>query len=261
MRIKCMWPFKPNISKLEKRSDIKGLIRSLRYKGDPKVRAFAAQSLGDLKATAAGPALAEALRDPGFVDWEVIGKVSVRADVARALASVKYLPAVPELIERLADSDVRVRRNAAEALGFQGDRRATPALVATLKDERIAVRDAAVTALKELGDPEAADGLIEVLRGHTNVFGEEFDIMLGAADALGGLRVVRAVEPLIEALGSKDYRLRSIAIRALGLIGDPRAKHPLSMIALEPPAYDYHGLITEARTALDMIIEKERSLA
>lgn len=256
-----MWPFKPNISKLERRSDINGLIRALTFTRDPKVRAFAARSLGDLKATAAGPALTEALRDSGFVDWEVIGRVSVRADVTGALVSIKYPPAVPELIERLEDADVRVRRNAAEALGFQGDRSATSALVAILQDECIAVRDAAVRALKKLGDPEAADGLIDVLRGHTSAFGEEFDTILGAADALGELRVVRAVEPLIEALGSKDYRLRAIAIRALGLIGDPRAKHPLSMIALEPPAYDYHGLIAEARTSLDMILEKQRSLA
>ena len=254
-----MWPFKPNISKLEKRSDIKGLIAALTYKRDPQIRAFAAQSLGNLGATEAGPALTEALKDPGFVDWDVIGRSSVRADVAGALSNIKYPPAVPELIALLGNAEVRVRRKAAEALDFQCDRRATQPLAAALKDEHIAVRYAAVMALKKLADADAADALIAVFRGHPEANGEEWSIIYTAAEALGELRDKSAVEPLIEALGSRDSRLRLVSIRALGAIGDPRAKHALSVIALEPPAYDYEGLIPEARKALDMILEKEKA--
>src|SRR5688572_6380557 len=168
-----MWPFKPDIGRLERRGDVHRLVRALRFKRDPQVRASAAEALGKLQAQTAGPALAEALQDSGTVMWDVIGAVPVRAEVAKAFSHIRYAPAIPALMDLLRDEDVRVRRNAATALGFQGDRRATIPLTALLNDPRPAVRESAVLALEKLGDPDAVQALLALVGTHAGVRSDE----------------------------------------------------------------------------------------
>jgi HEAT repeat protein len=257
-----MWPFKPSVWRLERKADVRGLIRALAYKRDARTRAFAARALGKLElgsgAEAAGAALTAALRDPDSVEWEVIGSVPVCAEAAAALAGIRYPAAVPGLIQLLQHPDVRARRNAADALGFQGERAATRALLAALKDEKVVVRHAAVVALRTLGDPESSDALIELLRGHRDASGEEVtDVHCTAAEALGKLGEPRALPVLIEALSAPHYGLRVVAVDALGMIEDPRVKHALSVVAIDGITYphDYRHIVERAKNAIAQIDE------
>ena len=70
-------------------------------------RAEAATKLGDLRERASGPALVAALDDR---DWYVRGKS------AEALAILKYVPAVPKLIENLGHTMFPLRKRCAESL-------------------------------------------------------------------------------------------------------------------------------------------------
>ena len=96
-----------------------------------------------------------------------------------------------KLLEELKSEDCIDREEAAEDLGRLGDIRASDSLIAALEDEEPYVRGAAATSL-------------------------------------GVLKVIGAVEPLIDMLKT-EYRtdvLRDIAF-ALGKIGDKRAIGPL----------------------------------
>jgi HEAT repeat protein len=257
-----MWPFKPNISRLTNKCDIDGLIRALAYKRDARTRAFAARALRDLgtAAEAAGPALTAALQDMDSVEWEVIGPVPVCAEAAAALVKIRHAPAVWPLIQQLQHADVRARRNAAEALGFQGNRAATKPLVGALKDARIVVRHAAVVALNTLADPESCEGLIELLGTHSTAGGEEIaDVHCLAVDGLGKLRDARAVNALIDLLSAPHLGLRISAVGALGVIGDARATHALSIIALDGRADS--DIVRRAKDAIAQINAAQSSVS
>lgn len=85
-------------------------------------------------------------------------------------------------------------------------------------------------ALAELGDPRGVEVLIGCL---------EFT---GAAEALGHLKDVRAIDPLIAALRSKHRGVRSAAAAALAKFDDPRAAEAIAALpprecsAVETPA-------------------------
>ena len=69
-----------------------------------------------------------------------------------------------------------------------------------------------------------------------------------AANALGRIGDIRAVEPLIEALKDEDKEVRMEAADALGLIGDTRAIDPLQQL-LE----DESGVRNHAANAIKKI--------
>ena len=108
--------FKPNVERLKARWDVEGLIKALNHR-DYKVRAKAAEALGDLKAK----------------------------------------EAVNALIRALKDESPEVRKASAYALGRIGDERAIRPLVEALKDESLDVRFEAAKALKELGYKKVAE--------------------------------------------------------------------------------------------------------
>lgn len=75
-----------------------------------------------------------------------------------------------------------------------------------------------VERLMKAGDVE---GLINALKNPL--------MACRAARALGEMRDVRAVEPLMEALHDRNSNVRTAAACALGEIGDPRSEGPLKM--------------------------------
>lgn len=97
----------------------------------------------------------------------------------------------------------------------KGDRAALRALIARFAhpdpDEALRAWEAVV----KLG-PAAEGELIAALGSSDRAVSEH------AAGALGGLRVQAAVDPLVKALGRKDFR-RYVAAWALGEIADPKA--------------------------------------
>ena len=71
-----------------------------------------------------------------------------------------------------------------------------------------------------------ADEQIESLIGALG--DDDWEVRRDAAESLGEIGDLRAIEPLIDALRNDRHRyVRSSTIRALGRIGDPKAVEPL----------------------------------
>jgi hypothetical protein len=151
--------FAPNISKMQSRSDVKGLLKALAHKNE-KVRAEAARALGELRDASAVGALVLLLDDESPL---------VRGAASDALVCIGK-PAVDALIAQLARVDGadgwrywRGASYAALALGKIGDARAFDPLIAHLhpaKETRI-IRYAA-EALGLLGDARANEALLSL---------------------------------------------------------------------------------------------------
>ena len=235
---------------------VKPLIEALK---DLNVRSGAAKALGEIKDVRAIDPLIAVLGDEDNA-VEALGKIGapavepliaalrdedwyVRENAAEALGETKDARAVKPLIEALKDLNIRSR--AAEALGEIKDVRAIDPLIAALGDEEQYFRNNVAGALGKIGAPAVAP-LMAALRGHVreNAVGalgkigapavapliaalkdEDTNVRRNAADALGEVNDVRAVEPLIEAL--KDPNVRRNAADALGEIKDVRAIDPL----------------------------------
>lgn len=110
-----------------------------------------------------------------------------------------------------------------------------PTLLDALVDRRRAHRrNAARTALATLASPDAAnparvvDRLAELVRGADGP-----DDRLVAATTLGDSGNLRAVEPLIGALGDDDVNVVAAAAEALGVLGDTQAIPHLDALILD----------------------------
>jgi HEAT repeat protein len=140
-------------------ADLPALIRTLTNRArSAEARRAAAVELGQL-ADAAVPAI------PALMD--MLGDAVVHQHAAQALGRIGK-PAVPTLVARLRDADVRVRESAAVALARMspGAREAEPALVEALQDRDREVRRAAALALETIGPEKtrAVPALIRVLQ-------------------------------------------------------------------------------------------------
>ncbi|NLA39184.1 MAG: HEAT repeat domain-containing protein [Methanomicrobiales archaeon] len=198
--------------------------------GNVDVRWMAAVALGDIADPAAIPALAEALNDEDAY---------VRSRSALALAAIGK-PTEEMLITSLSTGSERVRWGAALALGRIGGAEAIGALIGALHDPGEDVRRRAVSALRDAGE-EAVPALVEALRagdpdtrqGVTAALsqigkpavsaliealqaGEDPEVCIGAALALGRIGDPAAVDALIGALNSDEEGLRLAAREALG---------------------------------------------
>jgi HEAT repeat protein len=120
---------------------------------NPRVRCYAAQTLGVIGDAHAVETLIEALKDNDTL---------VRQQAALALGEVGDARAVEPLIRVLCDKEFGPRDGAVIALGKIGDHRAVEALISSaLKDDLMRVP--AVRALGKIGDPRAIEPLIAAL--------------------------------------------------------------------------------------------------
>ncbi len=172
--------------------------------------------------------------------------------------------AIGPLTARLKDPDEDARVQAAQILGHLLDPRAADALVDAMGDS--AIRDMAVETLKKLGAiRDRIDEIMDELRdveeselregarqeavqklhpiGRPGVeilieYLEDDDWVVreAAADVLGKIGDVRAVEPLIKRLTQdQDTGVKELATKGLGLIGDARPVELLiDMIPIRP---------------------------
>ncbi len=203
--------FRPNVQKMMKKKDVNGLIRAI---GDAErhVRLAAIEALGDIGDTRA----------------------------------------VEPLIAALKDSSWGVRQYAATALGAIGDTRAVKPLTAAFKDNKKIVRKAAAEALAKIGlsvEPEAQAWYLVALEEWSRVIplGESAieplvtalrEGEVCAANALGEIGSVRALEPLSAALKEDDYYLRKAAAAAIGKIGMPYEPEGQAWYAVEIGDWD-----------------------
>ncbi len=221
---------------------------------DPGLCIAAIQAIGRLKDRRALGSLLDLLHR------EQNGEVRVAA--LEIVPSLKPLnPDELEMILRLLnDPDAQVKREAVNSLGKLGDVRAVPELVrllkqdessamrqasayalgrlcdetnrkiildalieASKKDKTIEVREAAAFSLGSIGGEQAEKRLIDLLKAKK----EDIRVIRTAAERLGELKSIDAVDPLLELLKNDKPELRRAAVIALGTIGDRRAMKPL----------------------------------
>lgn len=161
----------------------------------------------------------------------------VRLEAADALGVLKYVPAVPELERCMrGDPNWMVRSNAARALGEIGDPSAGPALQKALEDENEVVVGQAAQALGKLKVIAAVQLLIESY-GHSDA------IEIGGALISIGQP---AVSPLIQALDNPNPKIREHSAITLAAICDISAIGPLTRVSNEDPDSDVRSAASYA---------------
>jgi HEAT repeat protein len=146
---------------------------------------------------------------------------NVRNYAAESLGRIGDAGAVEPLAKAMGDSEFLVRSTATQALGKIG-KPAVEALIEGLESKDESVRMYAAMALGRIKDVRAVAPLIEALKIKTRLGGVE-----GSASTALTKIGEPAVEPLITALKDNDDNVRVLAIISLGNIGDKRAVEPI----------------------------------
>jgi HEAT repeat protein len=187
--------------KEEDRHAVNGAIKALEGIGDPR----AVKPLIELAA---------AKRDEDGLTAN-----SLAIDAVDAIEQIGS-EAVKPLLSLLESANASIRREAARALGRIGDGSVGPALQELLSDEDADVRETAIVALKDTAKSEAVDPLVAVLKS-------DDEVRWRAAQVLGTIGDVRAVDPLVAALADSDDGVSSWAAVSLGEIGEAGAVEAL----------------------------------
>lgn len=234
---------KPDVDKLYRRRNVRGLIKALKY-DDEQIRRASAEALGKIRDRKATQPLIEALKDDDC---------NVRMWSAWSLGQIRAEKSVEPLIDSLSDERLEVRRASAESLSRIG----TPAIISLIEAFRNGTSQLCRRIeyiLWSIGQ-QAVEPLIKALSN------EDQRVRMNAAITLGHInykriedtgRIIldpsaiyilnkkitgphyrdesRAVEPLIERLRDKEPLVRQYAAYALGKIGDVRAFNPLEKL-------------------------------
>jgi len=229
--------FKPNVAKMEKKKDVKGLIKALKHK-DLKTRRETVKALRRIGDTRAVEPLIQALKDE---------EIAIRRLAIITLGYLEDGRAVEPIIQALNDENLRF--NAALALARLGDGRAVEPLIEFLKSENLDVRKIAVSALGATKDSRAVEPLIEALKD------KDRDVQIGAIKSLGEIGDARAVKPLLQTLkpilqtltSKEDREVNTTAEAALVEIGEPAVKTLIQVM---------RGAEREARSRTTGILDK-----
>ena len=217
---------KPDIKKMEREKDIKGLMRALKYNNDESIRREAAFAIGKITSPDIQtpetqlndeksdlnhrthrsddievPTVVMLIHSFEDEDWDI------RKNATKSLVKIGK-PSVEMLIKALKGEKWRVRWHAAETLGEIRDIQAVEPLIKALTDENKGVRSNSMIALVNIGEP-AVEMLINALKD------KKCPIRSNAAEALGEIGDTRAVNPLIKALTDEDSEMQKIATKAL----------------------------------------------
>lgn len=182
------------------------------------VRREAAAALGDVNAGAATKKLIVHLEDEDR---------DVRFEVAFALATLKEAAGLQQLVASLGDP--RRRLDACEGLRRLDSAAAIEPLNVFVSRRLLPwpERLTALATLHSLGDPHAGAALV----GRTRAWASgERAFALGL---IGSHQIAAGKDALLAVATKASDKLRAIAIRALGELGDPSAAEVLSSIAAE----------------------------
>jgi HEAT repeat protein len=233
---------------------------------DPDVTAAAAESLGEILDSRAGPILLERLdRSQGIAKAAILAALRklrlpatttpaiaalsdplavVRREAVGVLAYLRDAQAVSALSDRAVhDTDAEVRRAAIGGLRFAAER-ALPAVLHGLQDSDWQNREEAAVTLAKLNLPDATAALVAALND------SYWQVRVKAAVALGGLKARSAVQALILTLAHPASNVRKEAANALGAIGDPGAAAALRAL-LQDSDIEVRKAAARALTALD----------
>jgi len=175
-------------------------------------RMSSAEALGIIKDKRSIPHLIQSLtEDP---------EAEVRAKVAWALGNLNASESSEFLTTALYDKDWRVRESAANSLGIIGDHDAIIPLFKLLDDEKEVVRQNALVALGNMGDNDTVNILLEYLRDKNDKIIHQGMVIF---EEIGE----KAVDPLKNGLNDIDWRIRALAVEALGHVGGEDAQKAL----------------------------------
>lgn len=158
----------------------------------------------------------------------------IRIQCARGLGRMRHTVAIDAILERLSIEDSWVRVRFADTLvGFGA--RATWPLVAYIRvnlghDGNKGVIEA-IRVLGAIGDRDVGPTLAGILR-----VARDPEVKIAAIESLGVVGGPLAVQPLEDAFGSSDWRLRAKSATALGEIGDPSV-NPVLVNGLTDPEW------------------------
>ncbi len=224
------------------------VLQELMSDANPQVRGDAACALGDRLRTRELDALPRDLHERlagllGDADPHV------RFEAAIALAEARDRRATDVLLSALPVR--RLRLDATRALGTLGDQSAAPALTKQMTSWLMpwADRLQAAAALCALGDTAGAAYLEERLTSRRDAE------RAAAIHFVGESRHPRARELLAGIIHDKQHAMRDVAVRALGLLGDP-AGAPLLEAAREGADGE---LLADIEAALELL-KKARTL-
>jgi signal transduction histidine kinase len=125
-----------------------------------------------------------------------------------------------KLVQKLKDKDWKVRKNSLDALIRIGAP-VVGTLIDVFKDADGTIRAAAAEALGKIGDIRAVEPLIDALKD------THHSVRRAAAEALGKIGDTHAVEPLIAALDDEHLDVRMSVIWSLRHLKDVRAVESL----------------------------------
>lgn len=158
----------------DKAAAIAPLERVLAGDADARVRAEAAESLGEISAPSSAPALGRALSDQD---------IQVRRAAAEALGDLDDLRTAPAgLVAALSSSDPELRYRAAKAVTSIADPATTSDLIGILSSPDAELRKDAVEALGKIGTQPAVQAITNALSDR------DAEVRKAAAEALGEIK-------------------------------------------------------------------------
>jgi len=239
---------KPNIEKMERKRDIKGLVKALGHE-DPSISGAARDALGRIGPPAMKHLLGSLKKKSssmlkkygstppgikmglGFRRAREIGELEKEASMILALLEAIGEPSEDPLTKLLKNKLPFIRVSAAEALGRMRVRRAVDPLIQTLRDPDWSVRGATLRAFAQIRDVRAIAPVIQCLKdcwtSPKHLVSQREWIKSLARKTLLELAGAEAVEPLIQALKIQDPVVRHVVIEVLERIGDARATEPV----------------------------------
>ena len=150
------------------------LERVLASDADARVRAEAAESLGEISAPSSAAALGRALSD---------ANIEVRRTAAEAIGDLDDLRVAPAgLVGALSATDPELRYRAAKAVASIADPATTSALISILSSPDAELRKDAVEALGKIGSDQAVQAITNALNDR------EPEVRKAAAETLGDLK-------------------------------------------------------------------------
>ena len=220
---------KPDIKKMEREKDIKGLIRAMGYDNDESIRKEAAFVLGKITDS----------QSPIYTIKNENTELEDTSDKSLNNFTVE------ELINSLKDKDWNIRMNAAKTLVETGES-AVEKLIDSLKDKNWQVRWYITEILGEIGDVRGIKPLIKLLNDENN------GVQSNSVIALVKIGKPR-VEILIDNLNSKEWHIREHVAEILGEIGDKRGVEPLKNLIND----ENDDVRSSVKVALEKINNKE----
>ena len=201
------------LSKIRSEKAVDGLLGALdNAKLDDRIRRYILQSLGNV---ASERVLDPLIQHLGHEDW------AIRCAVLRSLGQIGGETAEEAAIGALTDKERYVVESAITVLGQMTSTRAPARLIEILEDREGMGRIKISRALVEIGEP-SIDAIVSSLRNDM-----DREICWHLVWALGRINSDAAIEPLVQALKSRNWMVRNEAAVSLVRINSGLSTRPL----------------------------------